>query len=100
MCTVTFIPHTADGFILTSNRDESPFRKTIPPGKYRVKESELVFPKDEVAGGTWFGYNQKGRLICLLNGGFTAHERESEYRMSRGVIVTDLLTTDNASETI
>lgn len=100
MCTVTFVPHTTHGFILTSNRDESPFRKTIPPEKYRVKESELVFPKDEVAGGTWFGYNQKDRLICLLNGGFTAHERESEYRMSRGVIVTDLLTSENASETI
>jgi hypothetical protein len=95
MCTVTFIPKSLDGFILTSNRDEAPSRRTIQPKVYTVNGVELLFPKDEVAGGTWFGLSSKKRLICLLNGGFTAHEREDSYRMSRGGIVTDLLISED-----
>ncbi len=99
MCTVTFIPQARDGFILTSNRDESPTRKTLPPQTYQVNGADLVFPRDELAGGTWFGHNKKGRLICLLNGGFRAHERQASYRMSRGIIVTELLTAADALQT-
>ena len=54
-----------------------------------------VRTKDELAGGTWIGASANKRLICLLNGGFVAHEPFGEYRMSRGVVVTDLLTTEN-----
>ncbi len=100
MCTVTFIPKNNNGFLLTSNRDEAPDRNTIAPEKYIVDGTQLLFPKDEVAGGTWIGLSEKKRLICLLNGGFTAHERKTKYRMSRGVIVTELLTAENAIETI
>ena len=96
MCTVTFIPQSYSGFLLTSNRDESPERRTIPPKRYDVDGKMLLFPKDERGGGTWFGVSDQCRLICLLNGGFTAHKRENTYRMSRGVIVTDLLTADDA----
>tara|TARA_R110000772_G_scaffold53043_7_gene121468 strand:+ start:756 stop:1490 length:735 start_codon:yes stop_codon:yes gene_type:complete len=95
MCTVTFIPKSLDGFILTSNRDEAPARKAIQPMVYNVDDVELVYPKDEVAGGTWFGLSSKKRLICLLNGGFTAHHREDSYRMSRGSIVLDLLVSED-----
>jgi len=100
MCTVTFIPQSLRGFILTSNRDESPDRFTIPPNIYEVNGVSLLFPKDGVAGGTWFGASKQKRLICLLNGGFTSHEREENYRMSRGIIVTDLLTTEDAKTSI
>tara|TARA_R100000935_G_scaffold44696_2_gene67642 strand:- start:70079 stop:70783 length:705 start_codon:yes stop_codon:yes gene_type:complete len=100
MCTVTFIPKNNKGFVLTSNRDEAPDRNTIEPQKHKTDGVQLLFPKDEVAGGTWIGLSEKKRLICLLNGGFTAHERESEYRMSRGVIVTKLLTAEHVLETI
>jgi len=91
MCTVTFIPKSLDGFVLTSNRDEAPGRKAIQPIIYEVNDVQLIYPKDEVAGGTWFGSSSKNRLICLLNGGFTAHKREDRYRKSRGNIVLDLL---------
>ena len=30
MCTVTYLPLKNGDFILTSNRDETPLRKTIP----------------------------------------------------------------------
>ncbi|QNJ96892.1 NRDE family protein [Constantimarinum furrinae] len=95
MCTLTFIPKSRDRFILTSNRDEAPGRETLVPAHYEHHESTLLYPKDTLAGGTWIGLSSKQRLICLLNGGFTPHERHNNYRMSRGIIVTDLLTSED-----
>lgn len=95
MCTVTYLPLENNGFILTSNRDESPMRKTIPPKKYKENGVEMVYPKDEVAGGTWIGLSDKNRLVCLLNGGFEKHQRSSHYRMSRGVVVKNILSVGN-----
>ncbi len=100
MCTLTFIPKSLDGFILTSNRDEAPERNTLTPMKYLVDDVEVLFPKDIKAGGTWLGISGKKRLVCLLNGGFTAHERQDEYRMSRGVIVTQLLACEDSEKQI
>jgi len=91
LCTVTFIPKSNGSFILTSNRDEAPGRATIAPSIYNIDGVDCLFPKDEVAGGTWLGVSDKKRLICLLNGGFEAHKREDRYRMSRGIVVKMLL---------
>jgi hypothetical protein len=96
MCTVSFIPKTKGDFILTSNRDESPNRNTIPPIFYDLNNTSLLFPKDEIAGGTWIGASDKKRLICLLNGGFEAHIPKDTYRLSRGVIVKNLLAAKDA----
>ncbi len=100
MCTVTFLPRNNSEFILTSNRDEAPNRATLMPDFYSVNGSHLYFPKDQIAGGTWIGTSSKNRVVCLLNGGFEPHERRAEYRMSRGLIVTELLTSENAEETL
>lgn len=96
MCTVTYLPLNNGDFILTSNRDETPLRKTIPPKKYIENDVELTYPKDALAGGTWIGTNNKNRLVCLLNGGFEDHKRKLPYRMSRGIIVKNILASDNA----
>jgi len=95
MCTVTYLPLENEGFILTSNRDESPMRNTIPPQKYIENNVELVYPKDELAGGTWIGTSEKNRLVCLLNGGFEKHQRNTYYRMSRGVVVKNILSVED-----
>lgn len=100
MCTVTYLPLGNNDFILTSNRDEDPKRKTISPKTYVEEGVKLTYPKDELAGGTWIGLSEKNRLICLLNGGFTKHQRAESYRMSRGVIVKQLLKVDNPVEII
>lgn len=100
MCTVSFIPRSNNDFILTSNRDESPNRNTLAPQLYEVNGVKLLFPKDETAGGTWIGASTKKRLICLLNGGFVAHQPTENYRLSRGLVVTELLTSDNIAEKI
>ncbi|WP_347172582.1 NRDE family protein [Polaribacter uvawellassae] len=95
MCTVTYLPIGDSDFILTSNRDEQPSRKTIAPKEYVEDGVKLTYPKDELAGGTWIGLSDKNRLVCLLNGGFEIHEREALYKMSRGIIVKAILKSDD-----
>lgn len=95
MCTVTYLPLGNSNFILTSNRDETPLRKTIPLETYKENGVELTYPKDALAGGTWIGTSTKNRLVCLLNGGFTNHIRNQYYKMSRGIIVKNILSADN-----
>ena len=95
MCTVTIIPKGKNDFVLTSNRDEAPNRTSLVPDFYDIKNTKMLFPKDELAGGTWIGVSEKNRLICLLNGGFRCHERKADYRMSRGVVVNDLLASND-----
>ena len=100
MCTVTFIPNQNNGFILTSNRDEAPGRETFPPQIYVEEGVKLLYPKDAVAGGTWIGVSDKKRMVCLMNGGFVAHQRKPFYRKSRGLVVKDLLKSDNLKSEI
>jgi uncharacterized protein with NRDE domain len=91
MCTVVFIPNN-DKIIFASLRDESPLRKTaITPEHYKTKDILVLAPKDALAGGTWLGINNHQNVIILLNGGFVKHSRKESYRMSRGLIVNELL---------
>jgi hypothetical protein len=91
MCTVTYLPPSADrGFILTSNRDEKSFRPTIPPEIYLHNGVKMGFPRDEKAGGTWIAATSIGRLCCLLNGAFVAHKKEDFHTKSRGIVLFEL----------
>ena len=96
MCTVSFLPLENNDFILTSNRDETPLRKTIAPDFYTENNAALLYPKDAFAGGTWIGISNQKRVICLLNGAFEKHQRKEFYRKSRGIIVTELLAVEDA----
>ena len=100
MCTVTYIPLKENDFILTSNRDESPNRIPLQPEFYEIDGTRALFPKDTDAGGTWIGASDKQRVLCLLNGGFSLHERASSYRKSRGLIVRELLVSDAIEDAI
>lgn len=90
MCTVSLIPIN-DKFILTSNRDEAIGRETLPIDSYHIGGTRMLFPKDQVAGGTWIAVSEHQQMICLLNGGYQNHTKKDEYRHSRGVVVTDIL---------
>jgi hypothetical protein len=96
MCTVTYLPLGDTDFILTSNRDEKPGRKTLPPKTYIEHNMALKYPKDALAGGTWIGLRDNTRLVCLLNGGFKNHVKKDTYRLSRGVVVKQILLAANA----
>lgn len=100
MCTITFVPKPNNDFILTSNRDEAPGRETFPPKIYEEEGVQLLYPKDAVASGTWIGASERKRIVCLMNGGFVAHVRKPFYRKSRGLVVKDLLKTEDLKKEI
>lgn len=93
MCTVSFLP-LADGFILTSNRDETLDRKADFPISISTKSGEITFPQDPKAGGTWIAGSSK-KMICLLNGAFKKHTYQPPYKHSRGKVILDAF--DSAS---
>ena len=91
MCTVSFV-YTNNSFLLTSNRDEKITRPSaIEPKIYQSQTKKIIYPKDAKAGGTWFVVDELGNAIILLNGGKTKHIIKEKYRLSRGVIVLDLI---------
>jgi len=99
MCTVTIIPTKNNDFVLTSNRDETPDRVSLVPDFYTIHDTKLLFPKDK-KGGTWIGVSEKNRVVCLLNGGFVKHERQSSYIKSRGIVANDFMVSDDIITTI
>ena len=89
MCVLTYIPTKNDGFLFTSNRDESVLREAaFPPRKYELEGRYVFFPKDPVGGGTWIASCDRFTL-CLLNGGLEKHILAPPYRQSRGRIILD-----------
>jgi uncharacterized protein with NRDE domain len=99
MCTVSFIP-VRDNFIITSNRDEKTTRKNaIRPEPSIYNGQKLFFPKDADAGGTWIVMKENGDAAVLLNGAFLCHTAEPPYRLSRGIILLDVISTERPSLT-
>lgn len=97
MCTVSFIP-VKDTFLITSNRDEKLSRKiAVAPGMFEHNSQKLYFPKDTDAGGTWIAMKENGDTAVLLNGAFICHEAELPYRLSRGIILLDIISTKRPS---
>lgn len=99
MCTVSFIP-VKDKYIITSNRDEKLSRKiAAAPGMFEYNGQKLFFPKDTDAGGTWIVMKENGDAGVLLNGTFICHNAEPPYRLSRGIILLDIISTQKPSVT-
>lgn len=89
MCVLTFVPTGGAGFILTNNRDENLLRPlAISPQKYNIGNTQVYFPKDPKAGGTWIATSAEYTL-CLLNGAFEKHTPKASYPKSRGQIILD-----------
>lgn len=90
MCTVTYLPLSPKGFVLTSNRDEAVARKTsLPPAKYQIENLTVFFPKDSQANGTWIATSSNHFTLCLLNGAFQKHISKPSYKRSRGLVLLD-----------
>ncbi len=98
MCTLTFVPLENNNFLLTSSRDEQKTRKNSElPSFTKLNNKQILRPVDGDAGGSWIGVNEKGRTLCLLNGAFQKHVRNTPYRKSRGIILMELLAMDSES---
>lgn len=102
MCTISFIPHPENNefFILTDNRDEAVNRPAVFPRIYSELDTQLFYPKDKRAGGTWFGISRHKRAMALMNGAFTRHKRKETYRKSRGIVVKELLAAPDLKQAI
>ncbi|MEC5157664.1 NRDE family protein [Chryseobacterium sp. MP_3.2] len=96
MCTLTFIPQK-EGFILTSSRDEIVSRPTLSPKEYTLHQQNLVFPKDELKGGTWLVMG-KNRVICVLNGSEKKFTLKENYTESRGKLVLNHFKFENSEQ--
>jgi len=99
MCIVSFIP-VKGKFFITSNRDEKLARKNaVIPGLFVHNGQKLFFPKDADAGGTWIVMKENGDAAVLLKGAFICHKAEPPYRLSRGIILLDIFSTERPSLT-
>ncbi len=88
MCTVSYLPYQG-GFILTSNRDESPDRGITEVATLPISNTKVYFPKDPQAGGSWFAFSEDGHVACLLNGAFVPYDRSQKFALSRGTVLLD-----------
>jgi Transport and Golgi organisation 2 len=90
MCTVSFIP-VRDKVFITSNRDEKQGRSNaVPPSLYKFQTGNILFPKDQDAGGSWFAVHENGHAVIFLNGAWQKHEPRPPYRKSRGLVLLDM----------
>jgi hypothetical protein len=96
MCTVTYIP-LKTGFVLTSSRDEKVYRPTFSPAPYFHGSQSIIYPKDKLAGGTWFAVNGHQDTACLLNGAFENHVKKDYYKKSRGQVLLDSFEYDDVA---
>lgn len=95
MCTVTFVNSNGKR-IITSNRDEKIIRpKAIVPKTYLINSKKIFFPKDPKAGGTWYAVDDTGDVLVLLNGASEKHIQKQEYSKSRGLIVLEIISSEN-----
>lgn len=91
MCTVTVLTQPG-GFLLATNRDESPRRgPALPPEPLRLAGRRVLFPRDSDAGGTWVAVDETGHALCLLNGDRRPAAPPPDEPVSRGQLVLDLL---------
>lgn len=91
MCIVSLVKSDSS-FVLSFNRDEDPDRQFSNPDK--LLGTEIFCPIDQISGGTWIGVNSK-KIYCIQNGGKIKHVRDLPYDKSRGLILLEVLKTNN-----
>ena len=101
MCTVTIVP-LQDGFRLGCNRDERRDRaEARPPAVHGLQHRTAVFPVDPQGLGTWVGVNDAGLAGALLNRTIDSAEPiVKTSRLSRGLIIPDLLDCTSLTEAL
>jgi len=88
MCTLTLVPANQQ-LIITMNRDESIARNEGQPHRWLDSDHpKRWFGTDEATGGSWFGVNEYGLAVALLNR-YQEHNPEASH--SRGELIPSLL---------
>src|SRR5690606_8213120 len=100
LCIVSIILDFPVNFILTNNRYESILRPSSDDFQTRkMLGRELTGPVDLVSEVTWI-YYAENFVCCILNGGYENHSHRPPYRMSRGLIILELLKYNSIDEFI
>lgn len=96
MCTLVVAARVVPGFplVVVANRDEQRDRASSPP-RWWTAAPGFVAPRDDVAGGTWLGFNEAGVFVAITNR-FLGPRDPS--RTSRGLLVLDALRGASARE--
>lgn len=100
MCTLSWLPGPS-GYRVYFNRDERLTRAPArPPSRRVVRGTTVLAPIDGDFGGTWIGVNQHGLTASLLNRyeDAPAEPDPAHARISRGLLLLDLLAAPNALE--
>ncbi len=89
MCTLTVAweVFADEPLVVAANRDERLDRPSVGPERHEG-ELRTVTPRDEDAGGTWIGYNERGLFAGVTNR-WTETPRDGE--RSRGLLMRDVL---------
>lgn len=91
MCIVSLFFEEGGEFILTHNRDESIFRPFSKSTETNERFGQpYTAPLDLVSGGTWIYYSPQF-AACILNGAYKPHMHTPPYRLSRGLLILELL---------
>lgn len=91
LCIVSIFSESPGNFILTQNRDESILRPSSDDFQTReIHGRKYTGPVDLVSEGTWIYYTENF-VCCILNGGYENHSHRPPYRMSRGLVILELL---------
>jgi len=91
MCIISFYKYD-NQIILTHNRDENISRIASSTVEERIWNKKTFFsPVDKEKNGTWIFYNEQ-YIACILNGGKEKpKEIKFNYRISRGIILLNLM---------
>ena len=87
MCTLSIISSNSQ-LIVTMNRDENRQRPETNKIKHINTVNSQHYPQDRQSGGTWFGFNQRGIALALLN---RYQDESGPGARSRGELIPSLL---------
>jgi len=89
VCTLTFAWQVFEDapLVVVANRDEALDRPSLPPERFG-EDPAVVAPRDEEAGGTWIGYNDRGLFAAITNRWV---DDAAEGKRSRGLLTRDVL---------
>jgi uncharacterized protein with NRDE domain len=101
VCTLTFAWRVFEDapLVVAANRDEALQRPSVEPGLIEGDPGEpvVIAPRDEEAGGTWIGANERGVFVGITNR-WTDADLAAE--RSRGLLVRDALAQPTAEDAV
>jgi len=83
MCTMSLF-RDQQTLIVTMNRDEARLRTEAGLKQQQLGNIQVLYPVDGLAGGTWFGLNDSGVVMALLN---RYQDPQIEGAETRGAII-------------